>query len=125
MAARRFFSVVRWVLTAQLTTVSLAGMAAWLAEGMGGARSALLGGMVAFLPNLYFAFRFGIRDPRKTTRQVIRAFYAGEAVKLFITAGLFVLVFQLPDIRFVPLFVSFGLAVGVAWFALLVRGTEW
>ena len=88
------------------------------------ARSALLGGMTAFLPNLCFALGFGYSNPNRTAREIVKTFYFGETIKLITTAVLFVLIFQLPDIRFLPLFASFGLVLTVFWFALLVRGIE-
>ncbi|MBS1211483.1 MAG: putative synthase protein, partial [Proteobacteria bacterium] len=85
------------------------------------AKSALLGGLVGFLPNAYFAVRFGRRDPTKTAKDVVRSFYLGESVKLLFTALLFVLVFQLPGILFMPLIIGFVSVIMVFWFALLLR----
>jgi ATP synthase protein I len=78
--------------------------------------------MTAFLPNLYFAFKFGYSKPDRTVHEIVKTFYVGETIKLIITAVLFFLIFQLPDIRFLPLFTSFALVLTVFWFALLVRG---
>lgn len=97
----------------------------WIVWGWPIARSALLGGAAAFLPNLYFAVRFGFSNPALTAKQIVRIFYLGETIKLTTTALLFILIFQLPDIRFLPLFTSFSLVLMVFWFALLTRGTDY
>jgi ATP synthase protein I len=120
----RFFPVVRWILVAQvlaITIITLFVLALW---GWPDARSALFGGLTAFLPNLYFAVKFGVSDATRTAKEIVGIFYRGETIKLITTAVLFFLIFQLPDIRFLPLFASFGLVLTVFWFALLVRGTE-
>lgn len=94
---------------------------AWALGGQIQAMSALLGGLIGFLPNVLFAVVSGRKDPRKTAGQVVRALYFGEALKLFLTALLFVIVFQLPGIFPLPLFLTF-LAVTVGfWFALLLN----
>lgn len=88
------------------------------------ARSALFGGMAAFLPNAFFAAKFGVSRTAREAREIVKAFYLGEIIKLLTTAGLFILIFQLPDIKYLPLFVGFGAVLVIFWFALLVRGTE-
>lgn len=121
MSGVGLFLAVRRLLQLQMLTILLAVAVAWAWAGKGPAESALLGGLVGFLPNLFFALAFGRRDPRKTAGQVVRAFYFGETIKLFLTALLFVLVFQLPGIRPLPLFATFGAVMAVFWFALLLQ----
>lgn len=118
---RPFFAVVRWVLLVQAGTIVTVAAGTWLLSGWPDARSALLGGLTAFLPNLYFASRFGVTDHRRTTKDVLRIFYLGETVKLLLTAALFFILFQFPDIRFIPLFIGFTAVLAVFWFALLAR----
>jgi ATP synthase protein I len=121
MSGTGLFVAVRHVLLIQaLTIIGIFAVAYGLA-GFQEAKSALLGGLVGFLPNAYFAFKFGRRDPTKTAQAVVKAFYLGETVKLTITALLFVIVFQLPGILFMPLFIGFVAVIMVFWFALLLR----
>ncbi|MGZ8217232.1 ATP synthase subunit I [Methylomagnum sp.] len=122
---KRLFSAVRWILAAQVSVIALITLSCWIVWDWPMARSALLGGVTAFLPNLYFAARFGFSNPALTAKQIVRIFYLGETIKLITTALLFVLIFQLPDIRFLPLFTSFTLVLMVFWFALLVRGADY
>jgi ATP synthase protein I len=103
---------------------ALACLGAFLIGDSLDARSALFGGLTAFLPNLYFAAKFGFSDANRTAKQVIRTFYLGETIKLTLTAVMFFIVFQLPDIRFIPLFTAFTSVLMVFWFALLVRGSD-
>ncbi len=124
MAAMRFFAVVRWVLMAQAWGMLLLVSSVWLVSGLENAGWSLLGGLIAFLPNVYFSFRFGMRDDGRTARQVAKALYGGEVVKVLLTAGLFALALQLPGLRFLPLLSGFVVVLTVFWFALLVRGSH-
>lgn len=117
------FRAVKWLLGVQVLTILLACALAWALGGRATAISALLGGLIGFLPNALFAWVFGRKDPRKSAGQVVRAFYFGEILKLLITALLFVIVFHLPGILPLPLFATFIAVMAVFWFALLL-GTQ-
>lgn len=118
------FSTVRRILHWQLWIIALIFSVSMSVGGWPSARSALLGGLVGFVPNLYFAMRFGSGDKARTAQHLVKAFYAGEATKLVLTALLFLLVFQLPDLRYVPLFGGFIAVLAVFWFALLFLNRE-
>ncbi len=107
------------ILYVQATVLVVIFIGAWFLFGWQVARSAGFGGLIALIPNAYFALKIS-RDRSKDPRGIMRGFYVGEVVKLVLTAVLFVLVFRLPDIRFVPLFASFMAVLGVFWFALLL-----
>jgi len=113
------FKVVRRVLLLQLLAILLIVVVMWALGGKGYTVSAMLGGMVGFLPNAVFAFLFGRNDVGKSANQVVRAFYVGEAIKLALTAVLFITVFQLPGIQALPLFIAFVAVMTVFWFSLL------
>jgi ATP synthase protein I len=115
------FMVVKRLLQLQLLTVLLACAIVWGLAGQAQALSALLGGLIGFVPNALFAALSGRKDPRKTASQVVRAFYFGEAVKLLLTALLFIIVFHLPGIFPLPLFIAFLAVTAVFWFALLLH----
>jgi len=125
MAAKRFFPVVRWVLRVQLFGSLLFAAAIWQFFDRMSAGWFLLGGAVAILPNICFSYRFGVRDDSRTARQVARALYVGEVVKVLLTAGLFALVLQLPGLNFLPLLGGFVFALTIFWFALLMRGSHY
>jgi len=84
------------------------------------ALSAALGGAAAFIPNLYFALRVR-RSAGQEARKIVRSFYAGESGKLLLTAALFFMIFQLPNIEILPLLSVYVAALSVFWFALLMR----
>lgn len=119
---RRLFPVVRWVLIVQFAGILVLAALWWLLGGDRAAISALAGGLVAFVPNLVYSLGLGIRDDRRTAKQVARLFFGGEVLKLLLTALLFAAVFQVPNVAILPLMAGFVSALTVFWFALLVRG---
>ncbi len=118
------YKLVKRVLQLQMLIIALVAGIAWAAGGSQSAVSALLGGLVGFLPNLVFAFLFGRRDPGRTANQVVKAFYLGEVVKLALTALLFVIVFHLPGISGLPVFIAFAAVMAVFWFSLLLSNYQ-
>ncbi|HYE37739.1 ATP synthase subunit I [Methylocaldum sp.] len=124
MGAKKLFFAIKRVLLMQLLAIALVAGSMLTFLGWPEARSALFGGLIAFLPNAYFAAKFGFSDKTRTAKEIVRAFYIGESIKIIITAGLFFLIFQLPNILFLPLFVGFVSALMVFWFALLMRDIE-
>jgi ATP synthase protein I len=84
------------------------------------AYSSALGGLAAFIPNLYFALKVS-GSAEQEARKILRSFYMGESVKLLLTAALFILIFQIPSVEILPLLVDYIAALSVFWFALLMR----
>ena len=82
--------------------------------------SSALGGLAAFIPNLFFALRVSASAGQEP-RRILRSFYTGESVKLFLTAALFLLIFQIPSLEILPLLVGYVAALSVFWFALLMQ----
>lgn len=82
--------------------------------------SSALGGVAAFVPNLYFALRI-YRSSGKPARKIVNSFYAGESGKLLLTAALFIMIFKVPNIEILPLLAGYIAALSVFWFALLMR----
>jgi len=80
----------------------------------------LLGGLAAFVPNLYFALRIN-RSAGQEARKIVNSFYAGESGKLLLTAALFIMIFQISNIQILPLLIGYIAALSVFWFALLMR----
>lgn len=103
-----------------LTSLSL--LIAWF-FGQWPAVSALIGGAICILPTGLFgliAFRFA---GARAAKQIVWSFYWGEAVKLFVTIGLFALVFLTIEVAPVPFFLSFIAMQLLLWLApvLLVK----
>jgi ATP synthase protein I len=84
------------------------------------ALSAVLGGVAAFVPNLYFALKVN-KFVSLEARKIVNSFYAGESGKLLLTAAIFLMIFQLPNIQILPLLAVYVAALSVFWFALLMR----
>ncbi len=82
--------------------------------------SPILGGGAALIPNLYFALRIH-KAAGQDAKKILNAFYTGEAGKLLLTAALFVIVFQVPNMEILPLLAGYTAALSVFWFALLMR----
>ena len=104
----------------------VAALACALFLSLGGAeagRSALYGSLVALLPNLYLAVRM-VRVSEKSPKAIVRALYRGEVVKFLLVAGLFAAVLRQPDLRPVPLFLTFAAVTLTHWFALLIDWRE-
>ncbi len=80
--------------------------------------SSFLGGITAFLPNLYFSYRMSLTKGQNA-KVIVRSFYAGETRKILLTASLFALAFQYPEIRFLPMLICFVAVLSVFWLALL------
>ncbi|MGH8551329.1 MAG: ATP synthase subunit I [Methylococcales bacterium] len=117
-----FFAI--WKILAVQASVTIALPALLLVFfGWPEARSGFLGGMTALIPNACLALRIAATKG-KTANEMVRAFYSGESIKIIITAGLFIFVFQLPNILYGPLFAVFIAVIFVFWFALLFSRTE-
>lgn len=84
---------------------------AWLLNGWIAAISALLGGLAAVLPNLYFAYRFFVETAARQVERIVRAFYWGELTKLLLSAFLVISISKLwPGMAVYPFFSNFAAA---------------
>jgi ATP synthase protein I len=112
------------MLGAQVGLSLCLGLAVWVLVGQLESISVGLGFLVSFVPNLFMAWCVGVERPYRTAKQVLRAFYLGEAVKLILAAALFYLALMLPDVKVLYLMLGFVGGIVVFWFALLVRNTS-
>ncbi|MEQ1637626.1 MAG: ATP synthase subunit I [Methylococcales bacterium] len=113
-------STVSKILFLQVLVIALVVVAFGIAGGGLFALYAFLGGLAALIPNLYFALRIKLvqgQEPKK----IVRSFYAGESGKLLLTAALFILIFQLHNVKFLPLMTGYVSVLAVFWFALILR----
>jgi len=91
-----------------------------LVYGAGEGKSSLMGGAAALAPNLYLGIRV-CKSQGLQAKQVLNAFYSGEAGKLVLTLALFITIFQMPDVKILPLLGTYVASLSVFWFALLMR----
>jgi len=111
------FRAVDRILATQLTVIVVLVIGFYLLGSNGQMISAFYGGMIAFVPNLYMVLRLR-KTSGKAPKELLHSLYIGEAVKLILTATLFILVFQLPDVEILPLLLTFSAVLAVFWLAL-------
>lgn len=116
----RNISTVSRILGYQLLIILIITAGFAIAGGWQQGFSSALGGMAAFVPNLYFALRIH-SSSSKPARKIVNSFYAGESGKLLLTAVLFILIFKIPNIEILPLLAGYITALSVFWFALLMH----
>jgi ATP synthase protein I len=115
----RTISTVAKVLSLQILIVFVVSLG-FAIRGWQEAYSSLLGGIAAFVPNLYFALKLG-SAASKDAKSMLNSFYRGEFIKILLTAALFALILQVPSIKVLPLFAGYAAALTVFWFALIMR----
>jgi ATP synthase protein I len=112
----RFFTVGR-VLYAQVLMAAVVASGFLLMGGWESAISPLIGSGIALLPNCYFAYKIYLARHLEA-QGIVKAFYAGETIKLVLTAALFAIVLQFPSVDFLTLLVGYIAVLSVFWFAL-------
>lgn len=81
------------VLVAQALVVLAVTLVCGVSLGFVAGYSGFLGGLIALLANLYFAYRAFRYFGARSIGAVVQSFWAGEIGKLILTAALFALVF--------------------------------
>ena len=84
------------------------------------ATSAIVGGMVCLVPNVYFASKVFEYNGVRAARQIVNGFYKGEALKLMLSVALFAMVFKFLKVNPLVFFVAYIAAQMVYWFAPLI-----
>ena len=79
--------------------------------GSAHAMSALIGGLVAILPNIVFAFKAFKYAGAQSSKKVVESFFSGVKLKMAIMALLFALAFKFLVLLPIPFFVMFCLVM--------------
>ena len=108
----------RRLLALQVLVTLVVASAGLLMADVRAAGSALLGGAINVTATLVFAFRVFSAGPGSTAREVARAFYVGEAVKLLLTALLFTAVFIWLEVAWLPLFIAYAATMLAFWLVM-------
>ncbi|MDX1299878.1 MAG: F0F1 ATP synthase subunit I [Pseudomonas sp.] len=109
------------VLLTQLLVLLLLALVLWQWYGAVAGYSGLCGGLIAWLPNVYFAHKAFRFSGARAAQAIVRSFYAGEAGKLVLTAVLFALTFAgVKPLEPLAVFGVFFLTQLVNWFAPLL-----
>jgi len=105
------------IIQAVLGTATSLGFTAIFGSAAG--LSALAGVLCALIPNLVFFLI--LRGGGQDSRDFLRSFRRGEALKMLLTLLLFaiVLLLRLPDLKALPLFAGFALVLLGHWASLL------
>ncbi|HDZ58346.1 MAG TPA: hypothetical protein ENI17_02455 [Pseudomonas xinjiangensis] len=109
------------VLLSQAAMTGLVALALWFFQGHIAGYSGLLGGLIALLPNSYFAYRVYRYSGARSARAIVSELYSGEAGKLILTAALFVWVLlAVKPLEFPSLFAGYIAVLAVGASALLI-----
>lgn len=119
--AKQRLRVIKLILVGQLIAMFLVGLIGYLMSGQVNGLSALLGGLIAWLPNVYFALRaFRYRGARAAQR-IVRSFYAGAFGKMILTMAMFAVVFiKVKPLGALALFVGFAAVQTINWIVPLM-----
>ena len=79
--------------------------------------SALAGGMTFVLPNFIFVLMAFAHAGASKSKLVVRGFFAGEAIKLFLTVILFIVFLKYGALSLASFYISFALLVISQWLA--------
>lgn len=103
----------------QLLITFLAAAVCFIVFNWRAAYSAVIGGGISIIATLYFAQRVFSLQPGVAAAKIARRFYIGEAIKLMLTAALFVAAIKLSDVSFPPLFLTYAATLLAYWLVLL------
>ena len=111
-------NAVRKIISIQLIITLLAIIACFFFADVKAAYSAGVGGGISVIVTTYFAshvFSVGVGVP---AAKIAKAFYIGEAVKIALTAILFMISILWLDVSFLPLFLTYAVTLLAYWLAL-------
>lgn len=112
--------VVR-VLFAQALVVLIVAVICAVFFGIVAGYSGLIGGLIALLANVYFAFKAFRYFGARSARAIVQSLWAGEMGKQILAAALFALVFVgVKPLEPVALFAGYLLVLGAGASALLL-----
>ena len=86
--------------------------------------SALVGGLIGFLPSGLFLLRleFAKKSPQPSSGSYLAAIISGEFITIAVTIMLFVgFAMRLPDLQWIPLLITYIATLKCYWFAWLWR----
>ncbi len=84
----------------------------------------LSGGVTVFLANLFFVYKAFSKSGAQKSKQVMRAFYFGETVKVILSASLLVLAFLLLPSLELYILIGYVAALLSQWLAPVVIKTH-
>lgn len=114
-------SQVNRILTAQwLVTLCIAGVLFAVKREL--ALSALLGGLICVLPNIYFARQLFTKRRNAEPHSLLWSIYVAEFIKLALAVALFAVVFiNYKEVHPLTLFITYFIAQACMWVAPLIK----
>ena len=113
--------VIKLILVGQFLAMLVVGVAGLVFGGKVSGLSALLGGLIAWLPNTYFALRAFRHRGARAAQKIVRSFYAGAFGKMILTMAMFAVVFiKVKPLGALALFVGFALVQTLNWIVPLL-----
>lgn len=113
--------LIKWF-AFQAVVVFLMGALFWIKSPVA-AYSALAGGFIFLLPNVYFAIKAFRYTGARAAKQIMGSFYKGEAGKLILCAVLFAIAFKsIKPIDESALFLTFAIMLVTNWLTPAVMG---
>lgn len=109
------------LLLAQALMSGVIGVVFWLAEDISAAGNAILGGLMALVPNVYFALKTFRYFGAQSAVAVTLSFWTGELGKYVLTVGLFIFVFlAVKPNNVIALFIGYFVVLMVSALGLLL-----
>lgn len=108
----------------QLLVIIVIAAIAALTRGVNSGFSVLIGGLIYCLPNLLFVWRVFRYAGAQQMNQFVAAFFAGEMIKLFLSAFLFVIVVKTLPVSLLSTLVGFIGAIVAFWFVCMWQFTK-
>jgi ATP synthase protein I len=118
---------VKGLLILQGLVTIISGLAWWATGSQFGlessAISAIFGGLIAVVPGILFAVRAKVLSTRANALgSTVFALVTGELLKIIATIAMFILVIKFyPDLDWLPLLLTYVLALKCYWLALILR----
>ena len=122
--AKRGRSTAYKLIGMQTLAVLLTAFVFFLTLGTKAGLSALCGGVISIFPNFVFATLAFRNAGASAAKEVLIDFFRGEALKLVLVIVLFWVVFKLLDVIYLPLFVTYVLAIVLHWLSPLIFKSE-
>ena len=94
-----------------IVVVLLTSLIIYFVWGTDYAKSALVGGVVAIVPNIVFALKAFKYAGAQSSKKVVESFFSGVKLKMVLTALLFALAFKFLVLLPIPFFVVFCLVM--------------
>ena len=120
MKGKKMLPGIRHLLIVQLLIGALITIIMGFVVSYHAAYSALLGALVAIIPNAVFARRFFQYQGAQVARQIVKSFYVGEGLKIALSMLLFIMVFTIYKVLPLLFFLTYITIIMTHWLAPLL-----